>query len=36
MGSRRTLVTGCYGQLGRAVRALAEARGVAGERGGNA
>ena len=31
MGSRRTLVTGCYGQLGRAVRALAEARGVAGD-----
>ena len=31
MSSRRTLVTGCYGQLGRAVRALAEARGVAGD-----
>ena len=31
MGSKRTLVTGCYGQLGRAVRALAERRGVAGE-----
>ncbi len=31
MGSRRTLVTGCYGQLGRAVRALAEARGIAGD-----
>ena len=31
MGSRRTLVTGCYGQLGRAVRALAEARGLAGD-----
>ncbi|WP_129583782.1 sugar nucleotide-binding protein [Thermophilibacter mediterraneus] len=31
MSSRRTLVTGCYGQLGRAVRALAAARGVAGD-----
>ena len=29
MGSKRTLVTGCYGQLGRAVRALAERRGEA-------
>lgn len=31
MGSTRTLVTGCNGQLGRAVRALAEARGIAGD-----
>ena len=30
MRPRRTLVTGCNGQLGRAVRALAEQRGVAG------
>ena len=30
MAPRRTLVTGCNGQLGRAVRALAEERGVAG------
>lgn len=30
MQPRRTLVTGCNGQLGRAVRALAEERGVAG------
>jgi dTDP-glucose 4,6-dehydratase/dTDP-4-dehydrorhamnose 3,5-epimerase len=30
MAPRRTLVTGCDGQLGRAVRALAEERGVAG------
>ena len=29
MAPRRTLVTGCNGQLGRAVRALAEERGVA-------
>ena len=29
MAPRRTLVTGCDGQLGRAVRALAEERGVA-------
>ena len=29
MAPRRTLVTGCNGQLGRAVRALAEGRGVA-------
>ncbi len=28
MAPRRTLVTGCNGQLGRAVRALAEERGV--------
>lgn len=31
MAPRRTLVTGCRGQLGRAVRALAEERGVAGD-----
>ena len=30
MAPRRTLVTGCNGQLGRAVRALAEERGVVG------
>lgn len=30
MAPRRTLVTGCDGQLGRAVRALAEERGVSG------
>ena len=30
MAPRRTLVTGCNGQLGRAVRALAEERGVSG------
>ena len=30
MAPRRTLVTGCNGQLGRAVRELAEQRGVAG------
>lgn len=30
MAPRRTLVTGCNGQLGRAVRALAEERGSAG------
>ena len=30
MRPRRTLVTGCNGQLGRAVRALAEERGLAG------
>ncbi len=30
MGPRRTLVTGCNGQLGQAVRALAEERGLAG------
>ena len=30
MAPKRTLVTGCNGQLGRAVRALAEERGVAG------
>ena len=30
MEPRRTLVTGCMGQLGRAVRAEAEARGLAG------
>lgn len=30
MAPRRTLVTGCNGQLGRAVRELAEARGLAG------
>ena len=30
MQPRRTLVTGCNGQLGRAVRALAEERGLAG------
>jgi dTDP-4-dehydrorhamnose 3,5-epimerase len=30
MAPRRTLVTGCNGQLGRAVRALAEKRGVSG------
>ena len=30
MAPRRTLVTGCSGQLGRAVRALAEERGVVG------
>ena len=30
MSPRRTLVTGCNGQLGRAVRALAEERGVVG------
>ena len=29
MAPKRTLVTGCNGQLGRAVRALAEERGVA-------
>ena len=29
MAPRRTLVTGCNGQLGRAVRALAEERGIA-------
>ena len=29
MAPRRTLVTGCRGQLGRAVRALAEERGIA-------
>ena len=29
MGSKRTLVTGCYGQLGRAVRARVGARGEA-------
>ncbi len=28
MAPRRTLVTGCYGQLGRAVRAYAEAKGL--------
>ena len=31
MAPRRTLVTGCNGQLGRAVRALAEERGVSGD-----
>ena len=30
MAPRRTLVTGCNGQLGRAVRAVAEARGLPG------
>ena len=30
MAPKRTLVTGCNGQLGRAVRALAEERGVSG------
>ncbi len=30
MAPRRTLVTGCNGQLGRAVRAMAEERGLAG------
>jgi dTDP-4-dehydrorhamnose 3,5-epimerase len=30
MAPRRTLVTGCNGQLGRAVRGLAEERGIAG------
>ena len=30
MAPKRTLVTGCNGQLGRAVRALAEERGLAG------
>ena len=30
MAPRRTLVTGCNGQLGRAVRALAEERGISG------
>jgi dTDP-4-dehydrorhamnose reductase/dTDP-4-dehydrorhamnose 3,5-epimerase len=30
MAPKRTLVTGCRGQLGRAVRALAEERGLAG------
>lgn len=30
MQPKRTLVTGCNGQLGRAVRALAEERGIAG------
>ena len=30
MGPERTLVTGCNGQLGRAVRALAEERGIVG------
>ena len=30
MGSEKTLVTGCKGQLGRAVRAAAEARGLMG------
>ena len=30
MAAKRTLVTGCNGQLGRAVRALAEERGVSG------
>ena len=30
MPPKRTLVTGCNGQLGRAVRALAEERGIAG------
>ena len=30
MAPRRTLVTGCNGQLGRAVRAAAEARGLLG------
>ena len=30
MAPRRTLVTGCYGQLGRAVKALADERGLSG------
>lgn len=30
MAPRRTLVTGCNGQLGHAVRELAEERGLAG------